>query len=42
MKRMRTPSSFSSGVSPAMRSANMRMRPETSSSERDQFSVENE
>ena len=42
MKRMRTPSSCSSGVSPSMRSPNMRISPATSLGERDQFSVENE
>jgi hypothetical protein len=39
---MRTPSSWSSGVSRSMRSANIAIRPPTSSGERDQFSVENE
>ena len=42
MKRMRTPSSCSSGVSPAMRCENISIRPATSSAGRDQFSVENE
>ena len=42
MKRIRTPSSWSSGVSLSMRSANMRISPSTSSAGRDQFSVENE
>src|SRR5215210_3149203 len=42
MKRMRTPSSRSSGVSPSMRSENMRISAATSSAGRDQFSVENE
>ncbi len=42
MKRMRTPSSSSSGVSEAMRWENMRMSAVTSSAGRDQFSVENE
>src|SRR4051794_10733486 len=41
-KRMRTPSSWSSGVSRSMRSANIAMRPSTSGCGRDQFSVENE
>ena len=42
MKRMRTPSSCSSGVSPAMRWENISIRPCTSAGGRDQFSVENE
>jgi hypothetical protein len=42
MKRMRTPSSLSSGVSEAMRSENIPISAETSSGLRDQFSVENE
>jgi hypothetical protein len=42
MKRMRTPSSLSSGVSDRMRWENMRMSAVTSSADRDQFSVENE
>ena len=42
MKRMRTPSPFSSGVSPRIRSENMRISAVTSSAGRDQFSVENE
>ncbi len=42
MKRMRTPSSLSSGVSVLSRWENIRMRPVTSSAERVQFSVENE
>ena len=42
MKRMRTPSALSSGVSEAMRWENMRMSAVTSSAGRDQFSVENE
>src|SRR4051794_4007296 len=42
MKLIRTPSSWSSGVSLSMRSANIRMSPSTSSEGRDQFSVENE
>ncbi len=42
MKRIRTPSSFSSGVSPSMRSANIAISPSTSSRGRDQFSVEKE
>src|SRR5205807_119856 len=40
MKRMRTPSSLSSGVSDWIRSANMTIRPSTSSRGRLQFSVE--
>src|ERR1700742_557289 len=42
MKRIRTPSSSRSGVSPRIRSPNIAISPETSSGERDQFSVENE
>src|SRR5882757_4202939 len=42
MKRIRTPSSSSSGVSPRIRSPNIAIRPLTSSAERDQFSVEKE
>ena len=42
MKRIRTPSSFSSGVSDSSRSENMRISAVTSSALRDQFSVENE
>ena len=42
MKRMRTPSSCSSGVSLAMRWENISINPATSSAGRDQFSVENE
>ena len=42
MKRMRTPSSLSSGVSISMRSENIRISAVTSSAGRDQFSVENE
>ena len=42
MKRIRTPSSSSSGVSPRIRSENIAISAATSSSERDQFSVENE
>ncbi len=42
MKRIRTPSSSSSGVSPRIRSPNIVISPETSSGARDQFSVENE
>ena len=42
MKRMRTPSSFSSGVSRSMRSANIAIRPSTSSLGLVQFSVEKE
>src|SRR4051812_41461567 len=41
MKRMRTPSSFSSGVSESISSANIAIRPSTSSFGRLQFSVEN-
>ena len=41
-KRIFTPSSFSSGVSPRIRSENIAISAATSSSERDQFSVENE
>ena len=41
MKRSRTPSSCSSGVSRSMYSANIRTSALTSSIERDQFSVEN-
>ena len=39
---IRTPSSSSSGVSPRIRSENIAISAATSSSERDQFSVENE
>ena len=42
MKRIRTPSSSSSGVSRSIRSANIAIRPSTSSRGRVQFSVENE
>ena len=42
MKRIRTPSSCSSGVSSAIRSPNIRINPSTSSAGRDQFSVEKE
>ena len=42
MKRIRTPSSSSSGVSRSMRSANIAISASTSSFGRDQFSVENE
>ena len=42
MNRIRTPSSWSSGVSRSIRSRNMRIRPSTSAGGRDQFSVENE
>ena len=42
MKRMRTPSSCSSGVSSTIRRENISIRPCTSSAGRDQFSVENE
>src|ERR1700710_2842813 len=42
MKRIRTPSSSSSGVSPRIRSPNIAINPETSSGDRDQFSVEKE
>src|ERR1700710_1688623 len=42
MKRIRTPSSSSSGVSPSIRSPNIAISPETSSGLRDQFSVEKE
>jgi hypothetical protein len=42
MKRMRTPSACSSGVSRSMRSANMAMSPSTSAVGLVQFSVENE
>ena len=41
-KRIRTPSSFSSGVSASIRSPNIRISPSTSSAGRDQFSVEKE
>jgi hypothetical protein len=41
-KRIRTPSSSSSGVSRSMRSPNIRISPVTSAGDRDQFSVENE
>jgi hypothetical protein len=41
MKRIRTPSSFSSGVSESISSANISIRPSTSSRGRCQFSVEN-
>ena len=42
MKRIRTPSSCSSGVSSAIRCENISIRPLTSRAGRDQFSVENE
>ena len=42
MKRIRTPSSCSSGVSRSIRSPNIAIRPSTSSRGRVQFSVENE
>jgi hypothetical protein len=42
MKRMRTPSALSSGVSPRMRWENIRISAVTSSAERFQFSVEKE
>ena len=42
MKRIRTPSRSSSGVSPAIRCENIAISPSTSSAGRDQFSVENE
>ena len=42
MKRIRTPCSCSSGVSSTMRWANIAISAMTSSSGRDQFSVENE
>src|ERR1700733_1120936 len=42
MKRIRTPSSSSSGVSSAIRSPNIRINPSTSSRGRVQFSVEKE
>ena len=42
MKRIRTPSSFSSGVSLSIRSANIAIRPSTSSLGLVQFSVEKE
>src|SRR4051794_35343158 len=42
MKLIRTPSSWSSGVSLSIRSANICISPSTSSLGRDQFSVENE
>ena len=42
MKRIRTPCSRSSGVSPSIRSENIDISASTSSDERDQFSVENE
>src|ERR1700710_2512913 len=42
MKRIRTPSWSSSGVSPRIRSPNIAISPLTSSGERDQFSVEKE
>jgi hypothetical protein len=42
MKRIRTPSSCSSGVSPAMRLENISINPCTSAGGRVQFSVENE
>jgi hypothetical protein len=42
MKRIRTPSAFSSGVSERIRRLNMRIRAFTSEAGRDQFSVENE
>jgi hypothetical protein len=41
MKRTWTPSSSSSGVSESISSANIDIRPSTSSAGRDQFSVEN-
>jgi len=41
MKRMRTPSSSSSGVSDSISSANIAISPSTSSRGRVQFSVEN-
>ena len=42
MKRIRTPSSSSSGVSARIRSENIAISALTSSGARDQFSVENE
>ena len=42
MKRIRTPSSSSSGVSRSIRSPNIAIRPSTSAVGRVQFSVENE
>jgi hypothetical protein len=42
MKRIRTPSPLSSGVSPRIRSENICMSPATSATGRDQFSVEKE
>ena len=42
MKRIRTPSASSSGVSAAIRSPNICISPSTSSAGRDQFSVEKE
>ena len=42
MNRILTPSACSSGVSPAIRRANIRISPATSRRGRDQFSVENE
>ncbi len=42
MKRIRTPSACSSGVSTSIRRANISISAATSSSARDQFSVENE
>ena len=42
MKRIRTPSSSSSGVSLAIRWENIAISPSTSAAGRDQFSVENE
>ena len=42
MNRIRTPSSCSSGVSASIRRSNIAIRPDTSSSGRLQFSVENE
>jgi hypothetical protein len=42
MKRIRTPSPLSSGVSVAIRRENIAISAPTSSGGRDQFSVENE
>ena len=42
MNRIRTPSSWSSGVSPSIRRPNISISAATSSGERLQFSVENE
>ena len=42
MNRIRTPCASSSGVSSSIRRANISISAATSSSERDQFSVENE